>query len=961
MIRCAGVLILTVLLGVAGAGQATDDAEAILKASAVRGGLCLIVDAADLSMPEALANAGSLYVRVLQPDAAKAGTWGGKVAHGELREKIGVAAGPFNPRHYGSDLFNLVIVNNWPAVSDAIPLAELKRMLVPGGVAALANPPAALVERAVKQGFERIAGPKGRLLLQRPAGPIGEFAPCDAVRWRSGSRYQRIMSHDFQSVVFGDGKLLYRETVSRIGGGLCFELVCRDACNGRTLWTIEEPAFTNAVWRGYLRSRMGAAIASNGKVYTGLGKDFVCLDAETGKVLAILAKGARPGQVIIHNDKYLLAGGKIRDLKTAKVLGKYTGGRIVVSGDVVCGTRDGKIVVACRIPDGKVLWRVDTQKDQPGGHPYRLFCSDTALHISRGWPAASLSTMDLKTGKTLWVYPPPPRPKVRDVPTYVFGDKLYIAYRDKTIKEKHDFALMAVEAATGKVLRKKIYAPGKKWAGGCWRPRRAGDYVLYHHNLWLNTKTLERTYLVLFRPKCDQGPLPRNGMIYGFPGRKAGAIKGIAALAPRDIEFDSVPGGKVLKTHAPAPDPTPAAAKTDWPMFRGNAVRGNAVNTSLGKTLTLKWTATVGLGKRTYGAMDSERTGLSQAVCRDGLAAVADIEGQRVVAFNTDTGDVKWTFHVGARVDFPPTFHRGLALVAAKDGWAYCLDAKTGKLIYRLLIAPHERYIGGQETLESMWPTAGDVAVFNGIAYASAGLATNIHGGIRVVAFLPRSGRVVWSRCISGKPTINDLETQPTLLVHNPGSGRVRMGHIAFDPKTGKSGRANRGDHGLLRSGRHGSMEDWLSTNNRLRLCEDMGGVVVDNGRGGVSGRLIAFSASFGIGSNVARKGKTIYALGPITVSGKSRDGKTKWSSPSSELNVDDLVLTPDAAYCVGHYETGAKPAELRILSVADGSVLATHPIDAFPAYNGMSAAGSKLFIATRDGKLICFEGRGGD
>ncbi|KKK88241.1 hypothetical protein LCGC14_2745150, partial [marine sediment metagenome] len=144
----------------------------------------------------------------------------------------------------------------------------------------------------------------------------------------------------------------------------------------------------------------------------------------------------------------------------------------------------------------------------------------------------------------------------------------------------------------------------------------------------------------------------------------------------------------------------------------------------------------------------------------------------------------------------------------------------------------------------------------------------------------------------------------------------------------------------------------------RNRLSEDMGGVTIDNGRGGMGGRLIAFSDGFEMGFTVPRKGKTVFHLGPIAVTGRSADGKTKWAMPPTELNVDDLVLTPDIAYWVGHYEAGRKPAELRVISLQDGKVRATHELAAFPAYNGMSAAGNKLFISTREGKLLCFEGR---
>ena len=63
--------------------------------------------------------------------------------------------------------------------------------------------------------------------------------------------------------------------------------------------------------------------------------------------------------------------------------------------------------------------------------------------------------------------------------------------------------------------------------------------------------------------------------------------------------------------------------------------------------------------------MSSQRTGLTQAALAYGLAVVADIDGQRIVAVDIKDGKQKWAFHVGSRVDYPPTRYKGLCLAAA--------------------------------------------------------------------------------------------------------------------------------------------------------------------------------------------------------------------------------------------------------------------------------------------------------
>ena len=927
------------------AGEAGGEAAELCKAAGLGGGLAVVSGEKDLALARGLAGAGSFFVQVLEPDAARAAAWRAEIADGALREKLGVAGRSFDPENYGSALLNLLVLQECPA--DRVPGAA--RVLAPGGTLAVRK--GADEAATAKAGLKKLAGPAGWTLLQKAAGPIGAFAPSDALRWRAGSRYQQISGHDFRSVYFGDGKVFYREGSAQVGGKTLIELYCRDAYNGRLLWKIEEEPFDGNRWKSYLNQRMGLVATPDGKVYTGVGEDFVCLDAETGKVLATLAKGGRPGNdLVLSQGRYLVAGGQIIDTTTNRKTGTYRGGYPAVSDEAVF-TADGRAptISAFAIPDGKPLWTNDS-KDQPGGQFSGLFCTGGVVIARRSWPAANISVMDARTGKTLWTYPPEPRPKVRDVLAYPFDDKLVIAYDDKEIAEKRDFTFKEVEAATGKVLRDKLWAPGKKWSGGCWGPRRAGDYILYHHNYWFNVKTKERSTLVMFRPKCDQGPLPAYGMIYGFAGRKAGAIKGLAALAPRDIEFNADPGGKVLVKLGAAPAAAPLA-DGDWPMFRGNPARGNAVKASLGGNLEAKWTAEVGLGGRTLMAMDSERTGLAQATAAWGKVFVADIDGGRVVALDAGSGKQLWSFHAGARVAFSPTLYEGLCLLGSADGWVHCLDAATGKPVYRLLAAPRLRLIGGEDKLESMWPVANDIFVAGGVAYVSAGIATSIHGGIRVTAFKPQTGEVLWAKCVVGKPTINDCETTPDLFVSNPAGAPVLMGGAAFDPKTGAQSRA--GGKGLLGGT---SMEDWLATNSLHRLSEDQGAASIGNGW--VGGRMVAFSDTFGAGFGVARIEKSVLHVGKITLTAKGADGKTKWDVDAGGLNIDDLLVAGDALYCAGHYEGGGKPAELRVISPADGKTTATVEIKGFPAMNGMSAAGKRLFVATRDGKLICYEGK---
>jgi hypothetical protein len=85
---------------------------------------------------------------------------------------------------------------------------------------------------------------------------------------------------------------------------------------------------------------------------------------------------------------------------------------------------------------------------------------------------------------------------------------------------------------------------------------------------------------------------------------------------------------------------------------------------------------------------------------------------------------------------------------------------------------------------------------------------------------------------------------------------------------------------------------------------------------------------------------------------------KPLWTSDPIELVVDDMVLTQQHFFCVGHYQRIKKAPELWVVSRRDGTVVSKMPVNGYPAFLGMSAAGGRLFIATREGKLICLQSR---
>ena len=123
--------------------------------------------------------------------------------------------------------------------------------------------------------------------------------------------------------------------------------------------------------------------------------------------------------------------------------------------------------------------------------------------------------------------------------------------------------------------------------------------------------------------------------------------------------------------------------------------------------------------------------------------------------------------------------------------------------------------------------------------------------------------------------------------------------------------------------------------------------------------RSLAFDGSLIVAYHFHPKGEGWANKGTLNIKAIEKNPKKPlWTSPPIELVVDDIVLTPKYAYCAGHYQRVKKDPEIWVLSRQDGKAVSTIPAQGFPAFMGMSAAGNRLFVSTRDGKLICFEGK---
>ena len=91
---------------------------------------------------------------------------------------------------------------------------------------------------------------------------------------------------------------------------------------------------------------------------------------------------------------------------------------------------------------------------------------------------------------------------------------------------------------------------------------------------------------------------------------------------------------------------------------------------------------------------------------------------------------------------YPPSVSQGRVFVGSGDGYAYALEAATGKLLWRFRAAPAERKILVYGSIQSTWPVATGVLVANNVAYFAAGM--NNYDGTHDYAVDAESGAIKW-------------------------------------------------------------------------------------------------------------------------------------------------------------------------------------------------------------------------
>ena len=659
--------------------------------------------------------------------------------------------------------------------------------------------------------------------------------------------------------------------------------------------------------------------------------------------------------------------------------GKWVAGNTVVAQDDVVLLRSPKELQAFAAATGEVLWTVPSPSGCGAAHPPDLFVASGL--VWSGGPKKNFNMRD-------------PR-------------NVLINGLEETMISKEGRDPVSGEVKKTVTVRNLIDF-GHHFR--CYRSKATERYLLWPKRgvefLDLQEKNFDRCDWL--RAPCRMGIMPSNGLLYVPPHQcfcyPGVLLNGFNALAPKreaksrkgkesksDIGLEK---GPAYGTHELSDLQSPASSlqpSADWPTFRHDAKRSGSTPTEVPTNVQVAWKAIVG-----------QR--LTAPVVADGKVFVSTIDDHTVHCLDAADGKELWNCTVGGRVDSPPTYFHGLVLFGSADGWVYCLRALDGQLAWRFLAAPTDQRVVMYDQVTSAWPVHGSVLVEDGVAYFDAGYSSFLDGGIHVYALDVRTGKTLHQAQLKGPyPKIPDepgwafdMEGARSEVLVSQG-GFIYMRQVKFDKRlqcqeTSRITRMGDRNVGLHLFSTSGLLDDSGYNRTFWMYSARWPGYYRANEGSPKTGQMLVFDDHTTYGVKVYNKkdvrrpwfvpgtGYEVFAdhsdnepvleekaanwdKGP----GLSRSKPAKWVA-KVPVRAQALVLAGDRLFLAGPPDIlapddplasfdGRAGGELGVISAKDGRQLANYQLDSPPVFGGLIAARSSLYVCTKDGSLICFQG----
>ncbi len=796
------VLVVALAAGVIGlpAGAVAapeEDAQQILEATGVKGGLVVHVGCGDGTLTSAL-HAGDAYlVHGLDTDAANVAKARAYIRSAGIYGPVSVDQLRSSRLPYAENLANLVVAEDLGRVT----MEEAMRVLAPGGVA------------YVKKGdtWSRTVKPRPKTIdewthyLHDASGNAvahdAVVGPPRYVQWIA--RPQHTLSHEhvpsINALVSAGGRIFYiadQAPITSIRRLPRWHLVARDAYNGILLWKRPfSPWFPHLVNWGQTPTKLQRRLVAVGQhvyVTLGLHAPLSAVDATTGETLKVYEQTRGTEEILCHKDVLLLVVRSVTDERTAErekwtrlarqkkspLYARETAQPLVNRFRAVEAKAE-KAVLALDADTGRLLWR-KAGADAAGLRPVTLCADGDRVFYQKGrdvvcldlrtgrklWSATSpslrvvcdntivcaggqtVTALSVETGKTLWTQPAS-LCQIRDM--FVINGSLWVGgfkpWQGRTQGKRGPawgpYFVTQRDLATGKMLKHiEPECPGHHHR--CWRNKATDRYILSGRRgvEFVDLATGDVLWHSWVRGVCRYGVMPCNGLLYAPPHACgcyiAAKLTGFNALAP-----------------ASAKSPTRKPVSDNGRLEKGPAY-GSAISNpeseiaddgdwptyrhDAGRSGGTRSPVPVVLRRRWQADVGGKIT--SPTAC-GGKVFVASVDQHRICAMDADSGEPMWHFTAGARVDSPPTLYKNRAIFGCRDGYVYSLRASDGVLDWRLRAARGERLIAACGQLESASPVNGSVLVQDGAACFTAGRSSYLDGGIDLYRIEPETGKTL--------------------------------------------------------------------------------------------------------------------------------------------------------------------------------------------------------------------------
>lgn len=843
------------------ASPENDQAQQILKATGVQGGLVVHLGCGDGKLTAALRASESFLVHGIDTDARNIEAARQHIQSLGLYGKASVDRWDGKRLPYADNLVNLLVAENAGNVS----MDEVLRVLAPNGVALIGG------KKTVKPWPKEID--EWTHYLHDAGGNAvandTRVGPPRHIQWWAGPKRSR--HHDslasMSAMVSAAGRVFY--ILDEGPTGLMhypskWKLIARDAFNGVVLWKQDINDWIDQLY--YFRSGPNwlprRLVAVGNRLYATLGLEApICaLDAATGRRLQTYAGSERTEELICHQNVLLAVVGDPKSMNSEAP-------KIWNNNDLFLQMTPttAKAIVAYDTNTGRVLWKNDGS-DLAWIAPLSLAASENSVFYL---DKEHIHCLDLQTGQQRWQSPFPTEG------LYLRAFAPTLAVCDGVVLYMSERRLTALAVADGRKLWETkgnlgfcssgdLFVTGDKvWTTPVESvPRKKGLDLLskdklfkafdlhtgqvkqtvdekdcwtlqHHHRCYRNKATTN--FLITgrrgmefidlqgkpcsvnnwVRGLCQYGIMPANGLCYKPPDPcrcySTEKIDGFWALSSQS-SLDQEPPAPVAERLLCGPafgeiaaQVSAGAADGEWPTYRHDSARSGAAKTTIPADLVLNWQAELG-------------GSLTSPVLAENRILVADKASQTLFCLEAQTGKQCWRFAGAGAMDSPPTCAAGLVIFGSLDGHVYALRLADGALVWQFRAAPLDRRVVADGRLESVWPVSGSVLVLDGVVYGAAGRSSHLDGGIHMFGLEARTGRLLYSKRVCGLPSrpasgktspippedrgpdVIVEDTLPDVLVAE--GGLIMMRQLAFDkrlaPAEARKGGFLKASSGLL-------------------------------------------------------------------------------------------------------------------------------------------------------------------